>query len=92
MGGDRGMASRRCLSSSASLAACFLLFDPRSPDLVLRRRRPRLERRAGVGPGLLADSGIGGRLVFGGGGGVPAEGVRGLLEETILEDLFGKEL
>lgn len=77
LGGLCGMAaaSRRCRSSSCR-ACCFLLpFN--SPDFVLRSKMPKLERRGCNFP----DSGIAARL----GGEVPAEGVRGLLDETILD-------
>lgn len=71
-------AARRCLSSSCSRASCFLLpLEPRSPDFERRRRMPRLERRAGFFSGMAAS--------LSGGGGVPALGVRGRLDETMVE-------
>jgi hypothetical protein len=74
-------AARRCLSSSCSRAICFLLpLDPRSPDLERRRRMPRLERRACC-CWFLPASGMAASLS--GGGGVPALGVRGRLDETM---------
>jgi len=77
-------ASRRCRSTSCSrkAACCFLLpREPKSPDLVRRSKRPKLERRGGLD---FPASGIGASLSADGGDAVPALGVRGLLDETML--------
>ena len=79
-------ASLRCLSSSCSLkiACCFLL-GLSSPDLDLRRRRPREERRGGCD---FEASGMAANLSAEGGDWL-ALGVRGRDEETTLTGYGG---
>lgn len=72
-------ASRRCLSSSCSLAnACCFLFPLSSVDLDLRNKIPNDERR-GAGCCGLPASEITVSLSFGD----PAFGDLGLLDETM---------